>query len=143
LDAAGCLQRAEAELEHVARKLPVPVVVVHDQDQRRSPHAFCRLGRVKRKMLPLPAALSTQRRPPWSSTSFRERGRPSPVPSARFPSVACLNSSKIVSSSSDAMPGPVSATAISTCPSSSQAETSTRPSAGVNLTALDTRLKPI
>src|SRR5207302_1319903 len=77
------------------------------------------------------------------STSFRERGRPSPVPSARLPSVACLNSSKIVSSSSGAMPGPVSATAISTWPSSSRAETSTRPSAGVNLTALDTRLKTI
>src|SRR5262245_10382640 len=42
---------------------------VRDQ---RSHHASCLIGRVKRKVLPLPAALSTQRRPPWSSTSFRE-----------------------------------------------------------------------
>ncbi len=41
------------------------------------------------------------------------------------------------------MPGPVSATAISTWPSSSRAETSTRPPAGVNLTAFDRRLKTI
>ena len=77
--------------------------------------AFCRTGRVKRKVLPRPASLSTQILPPCSSTSLRESGRPSPVPSVLLPvGCACSNSSKIVSRSAAGCPAPVSATAIST-----------------------------
>ncbi len=43
--------------------------------------------------------------------------------------------------SSGAIPIPLSRTAISTAPSLGWAETSTRPSSGVNLTALDSKLK--
>jgi hypothetical protein len=50
--------------------------------------------------------------------------------------------SKIVSRSSVGMPGPVSATATSISWSSARAETSIRPSGGVNLTALERRLNP-
>src|ERR671936_312515 len=142
LDSAGRLEGAEAgELEHVARQLPVVRVVVDDEDDLPGHHASCRTGRVKRNVLPRPTSLSTQSRPPCSSTSFRESGRPRPVPSARLPSEVCSNSSKIVSNSSAEIPGPVSATAISTSPSSSRAEMSIRPSRGVNLTALEIRLK--
>ena len=49
-----------------------------------------RLGRVKRNVLPWPGSLSTQRRPPCSSTSLRESGSPSPVPSACLPSLRLL-----------------------------------------------------
>ena len=66
-------------------------------------HASCRIGRVKRKALPLPEVLSTQRRPPWTSDELPGEGEASPVPSARLPSIACLNSTKIVSSSSGAI----------------------------------------
>src|SRR5262245_9007060 len=111
LDSAGRLERAEAgELEHVARQPPVVLVVVDDEDDLPGHHASCRTGRVKRNVLPRPTSLSTQRRPLWSSTSLRDRGSPSPVPSAFLPSLVCSNSSKIVSRSSGGMPGPVSAT---------------------------------
>src|SRR5438105_530400 len=132
-EAARCLEGVEAgELEHVAGELPVVLVVVDDQDQLTH-GSSCRIGRVKRKVLPWPRVLSAQSRPPWSSTSLRESGSPSPVPSACFPSLACSNCSKIVSSSSAAIPGPVSATATSTCPSVVRAEMSIRPSAGGEL----------
>src|SRR6266576_231019 len=140
LDAARRLEGLEAgELEHVPGQLPVVLVVVDDQDQLAH-DTSCRMGRVKRNVLPLPGSLSTQRRPPCSSTSRRESGRPRPVPSACLPSLACSNSSKIVSRSGVAIPGPVSATSTSTWPSSRRADTSMRPSGGVNLTALERRL---
>src|SRR5215472_14698553 len=143
LDSAGGLESGEpGELVHVARELSVVGVVVDDEDQLTQ-ETSCWAGRVKRNVLPCPGSLSTQRRPPWSSTSLRERGSPSPVPSAFLPSVVCSNSSKIVSWSAGAMPGPVSAIAISTSPSSSRAETPTRPPSGVNLTALERRLNTI
>ena len=98
-------------------------------------------GSVKRKVLPSERRFRPRGGRRGAPDELPGEGRPSPVPSARLPSVACLNSWKIVSSSSGAMPGPVSATAISTWPSSSRAETSTRPSAGVNLTALDSEVE--
>ncbi len=101
-------------------------VVVHDQDRqpsqprdgpaRRGASASCGLDAqltVNRKVLPMPGSLSTQIRPPISSTSLAEIVRPSPVPPNRRvvePS-ACSNGWKIVSSFSAGMPIPVSATA--------------------------------
>ena len=67
---------------------------------------------VNQKVLPTPGSLSTQIRPPISSTSLAEIVRPSPVPPNRRvvePS-ACSNGWKIVSSFSAGMPMPVSAT---------------------------------
>jgi hypothetical protein len=40
-------------------------------------------GRATKKVLPLPGALSTHSRPPWSSTTARTMGKPSPVPALR------------------------------------------------------------
>src|SRR5205823_10425225 len=58
-------------------------------------HSAASTGRVKRKVLPRPTSLSTQSRPPCSSTSLRESGSPRPVPSSFLPSKLCSNSSKI------------------------------------------------
>ena len=68
---------------------------------------------VNQKVLPMPGSLSTQIRPPISSTSLAEIVRPSPVPPNRRvvePS-ACSNGWKIVCNFSTGMPIPVSATA--------------------------------
>ena len=67
---------------------------------------------VNQKVLPTPGLLSTQIRPPMSSTSLAEIVRPRPEPPNRRvvePS-ACSNGWKIVSSFSTGMPMPVSAT---------------------------------
>src|SRR3954452_8753687 len=141
VDATVRLEGAEAgEAEDVPRELPVLRVVVDDQDQLVG-HLYdsCSSGSVNRNVLPASISLSTHSRPPCSSTNFRESGSPSPVPSSRvvWP---CSNSSKISSRSAGAMPAPVSATAISTAPSTERAETSTRPSGGVNLIAFESRL---
>src|SRR5581483_8754381 len=141
-DPAVRLQRPEArELQHVARELPVLRVVVDDQDQLlRHRYAACLSGSVNRNVLPAPTAVSTHSRPPCSSTNLRDNGRPRPVPSRRVV-CPCSNSSKISSTSSGGMPAPVSATATSTAPSVNRADTSIRPSGGVNLIAFESRLK--
>src|SRR5262245_43456387 len=89
---------------------------------------------------PIPTWLLTQIRPPWSSTNFRHRVSPSPVPSC-FAALTptCRNSSKTASWSSGAMPTPLSLTETSTDPSTGTARTSIRPPSGVNLMALDNR----
>jgi hypothetical protein len=56
------------------------------------------IGSVKVKVEPRPTSLRTQILPPWSSTNFRERASPSPVPSAHFSAApTCRNSSNTVS----------------------------------------------
>ena len=74
-------------------------------------------GSVNTNVLPLPSSLSTQIRPPCSSTSRFDSARPRPVPSrCSAPASVCWNSSKMRSWSSGAMPGPVSATETRTSP---------------------------
>jgi len=80
--------------------------------------------------------------PPWSSTNFRQRVSPSPVPSAFFSAVPTWrNSSNTACWSSGAMPTPVSLTETSTNPSFGTAPTSIRPPSGVNLMAFDKRFR--
>src|SRR5437763_5478751 len=140
------LKRPEACMaQYVARELQVLLVVVDHERHlaSRAGHTGGSTGIVKRKALPSPGTLSAHSRPPCSSTKRRESGRPRPVPSSPAGEVprAWRNSSKIRSESAAGMPAPVSVTSTSTTPSVSRAETSTRPPVGVNLTALDSKLK--
>ena len=79
--------------EHLFEQAPVRGVVVDDEDGQVSQIDRVGNGRdrrggrpptakraVKWKVLPLPASLSTQRRPPINCTSLDEMVRPSPVP---------------------------------------------------------------
>jgi len=66
------------EGQHVPDELPVLVVVLDDQDARADQG---RTGSRKVKVDPAPTALATQIVPPCSSTNFRQRVSPSPVPS--------------------------------------------------------------
>ena len=79
----GRLESAVAAcLEDVSEQLHVLLVVLDDEDElvgQRSAHPP---GSVNTKVLPLPSSLSTQIRPPCSSTSRFESARPRPVPSA-------------------------------------------------------------
>ena len=80
-------------------------------------------------------------RPPNSSTIRRQSVSPRPVPSSwAAPRPPCWKDSKIFSRSSGAIPIPVSDTATTSSPASRRAWTATVPPAGVNLTALPTRL---
>jgi len=57
-----------------------------------------RTGSVNVNVEPCPTSLVTQIRPPWSSMNFRERARPSPVPSTFLSAVpTCRNSSNTAS----------------------------------------------
>ncbi len=67
-------------------------------------------GSVKWKRLPSPTVLSTLRSAPMLRSRWRLIVRPSPVPPAAAPLSVCVNASKILSSSSGSMPGPVSRT---------------------------------
>src|SRR3989441_955524 len=96
-------------------------------------------GSENEKVLPRPTTLSTQMRPPCSSTRRFASASPSPVPSLPRAVLVCSNSWKMRKMSSGAMPGPVSFTAKNTCPSLRRALTSTRPRSGVNFTAFDRR----
>src|SRR5713226_4101826 len=99
-----------------------------------------RNGMLNVNVEPAPAWLFTQIRPPWSSTNFRERASPSPVPSClTVLAPTCRNSSNTASWSSGAMPTPVSLTDTSTDPSTGTARTSIRPPSGVNLIAFDNK----
>ena len=82
--AASSVSKA-GETQHVPGEPQVLLVVVDDEDEvavTRSYPVGSR-GSVKRKVLPSPGTLSTQSRPPCSSTNFRESGSPRPVPSCR------------------------------------------------------------
>src|SRR5204863_529293 len=140
------LERAHAGvLQQVAGELHVLLVVLDDQDEIPIAHALTlsgagvRSGKVKVNVLPRPIALSTQIRPPCSSTNRFASARPRPVPSRERSEArrACWDSSRTRSWSSGAMPIPVSRTVTTTSPLPRRAATSTRPPSAVNLTAFE------
>src|SRR5262249_4597176 len=137
----GLEGREPLRLEHVAKELHVLLVVL-DHEHTPASHRYDLAGSVNTNVLPSPSSLSTQIRPPCSSTSFFESASPRPVPSrSSSPGSACWNSSKIRAWSAAASPGPVSATETQTSPSTRAVLTSTAPPAGVNFTAFERRLK--
>jgi len=93
------------------------------------------------KVAPSPWVLSTEIMPPCSSTRSWTYASPIPVPPwAEAPEdSACANRSKILLCRSGGMPGPVSDTSISAYSVVVDTETSTLPSSGVNLIALERR----
>src|SRR5882724_3369511 len=101
--------------QQMAEHLPVQLVVLDVEDGLRA-HAFVppsrRRGISIRKVDPRPSSLSTQIRPPCSSTNFLVMLRPSPVPPNSWLMVAspCRNSAKSAPILSAAIPIPVSAT---------------------------------
>ena len=98
-------------------------------------------GRRTSNRLPCPTCDSSVIRPPKSSTMRRHSVSPRPVPSSlAAPRPPCWKDSKISSRSSGAMPMPVSDTDTTSSPASRWARTPTAPPAGVNFTALPTRL---
>src|SRR6266850_4927269 len=129
-------------LQEIARELHVLVVVLHQQDQIAQPFTSTgrRMGSVNENVLPLPGLLSSEIRPPCSSTKRFVRVSPSPVPSRERSRPTCRNSSNTPAWSSAAMPIPVSRTSMRTCSFSRDARTSTRPPSGVNLAAFESRL---
>src|SRR5262245_50968883 len=129
-------------VEDVPEELHVLLVVLDDEDSSSTHGDEAEAGSVNTNVLPSPSSLSTQIRPPCSSTKRFERARPSPVPSrCASPASVCVNSSKIRSRSSGPRPGPVSATETRTSPLVRAALTSMPPPAGVNFTAFESRLK--
>src|SRR6185437_13087068 len=107
--------------------------VVDDENPGRFAHGHdSSLGRAKTNRLPCPGSLSTQMRPPCNSTRRLESARPRPVPSpCCTPTSVCWNSSKILSWSAGAMPGPVSVTDTYTSPAAHAVVMVTLPLAGV------------
>src|ERR1022692_208741 len=102
-------------------------------------------GMVKLSRAPLFGSLSTQMRPPCSSTKRLLMASPRPVPSL-MPLVvapAWWNASKTASCSSMGIPRPVSLTETVRRPRRSVASTQILPPSGVNLTALLSRLNKI
>src|SRR5439155_18774700 len=120
LDRDGDQERDEDEQPDRARR-PSLQRVLH----RGAPIAT-RTGSVNVKVLPLPGSLSTQIRPPCSSTKRFANDRPSPVPSRERSDCrrACWNSSKIRTWSSGEIPIPVSFTVTTMSPSARAALTS-------------------
>ena len=91
----------------------------------------------------MPGSLSISSRPCMTRTSSSVRARPRPTPSNErsSPVSACQNGSSARSSCSSSMPIPVSRTLRRTPPSSVGVRSSvTEPPAGVNFTALPSRL---
>src|SRR5438034_1883019 len=91
-----CLERPVARrLQDVAEELHVLVVVLDDEDLRAR-HDATPAGSENVNVLPWPGSLSTQMRPPWSSTRRFDNASPRPVPSrCPAPASVCWNSSKI------------------------------------------------
>ncbi len=104
---------------------------------------------VKWNRLPRPSSLSAQRRPPMRATRRAEMVKPRPVPPKRrvVETSAWVNGSKMDSSLSLGIPMPVSATlkwiAMEASDRDSTAAERTTSPAGVNLTALPSRLTRI
>src|SRR5216683_2935085 len=139
LRVVGLDRPVPVELQDVALQLPVLLVVLDDEDQLARHQ---RRGNVKVNVDPVPSLLSTQIRPPCSSTNFLASVSPRPVPSCFLASSlpTWRNSSKMAAWSSGAIPIPVSVTATSTAPSLRLAFRLIWPPSGVNLTALERRL---
>src|SRR5438034_1247696 len=140
------IRRLQQPVGRPAQQLPddLPVVlVVLDVEHRPLVHprppSACR-GTVKKKVDPLPSSLSTQMRPPCSSTSRFVILSPSPVPpySRVIAASTWRNSAKTFSTSSLGMPIPVSVTRYTSHSPSSRASMSTLP-CRVNLSALPAR----
>src|SRR6185436_20682998 len=96
------LERAvPRRLQHVPEERHVPGVVLDDEDLAATHHGAGGAdgtevaggtGSVNTKVLPFPTSLSTQMRPPWSSTSRFDSASPRPVPSrCSLPAAACWN----------------------------------------------------
>ena len=102
-------------------------------------------GRRSVKVAPSPGTLSTVRSPPIARARSRLMASPSPDPSLVrvSPVESCTNGWKIASCALAGMPGPVSRTCRHACAPSTPACTRTVPPAGVNLSALDSRLSTI
>src|SRR5262249_61634362 len=70
--------------EEIAHDLPVELVVLDEEDllvaHPASVASATRRGTAKEKVEPRPGSLSTQMRPPWSSTKGLVMLKPSPVP---------------------------------------------------------------
>src|SRR5499427_117928 len=131
--------------EEIAHDLPIEFVVLHEEDLLL-PHAASlasatRRGTAKEKVEPRPGSLSTQMRPPWSSTKVLVMLSPRPVPpnSRLMLASTWRNSAKMWSSWSAGMPMPVSDTLYTTSFPSRRAVMVTCPCL-VNLSALPTRL---
>src|SRR4029079_1261765 len=134
-----CLQRSVPALtQRSPPERQLPGVVLDHEDLVLDHHWTEGAGSVNEKVLPCPSSLSTQMRPPWSSTRRFDRANPRPVPSrCSLPAAACWNSSKIRALSSAATPGPVSVTEIRSSPSCRAARTATAPPAGGDLAAVE------
>src|SRR5438034_4990760 len=140
------IRRLQQPVGRPAQQLPddLPVVlVVLDVEHRPLVHprppSACR-GTVKKKVDPLPSSLSTQMRPPCSSTRRFVMLSPSPVPpSSRVIAASTWrNSAKTFSTSSLGMPIPVSLTRYTSDSPSRRTSMSTRP-CRVNFSALPAR----
>ena len=106
---------------------------------RASPGRRTLMGRRTVKTAPGPGSrLAAVMVPSCSSTTLRAMAMPRPSPP--FPRVAsppaCRNRSNTWGRNAGGMPGPVSSTVTSTCPSTAWTRTATAPPAGVNLMAL-------
>src|SRR4029078_1324122 len=140
----GLDSRVALETKHVPGKLQVLVIVFDDQDRPHTTSLFPS-GNVNVNVDPAPTSLHTPMAPPCNSMKRFVRGRPSPVPSS-FRGLfrpTCRNSSNMISRWSDAIPTPVSATAISNPETVVAARTVTLPPLAVNFTALDSRFSMI
>src|SRR5215475_5970974 len=101
--------------EQMTQHLPVQLVVLDVEDGLRAhalPPPSTRSGTSMRKVDPRPSLLSTQMRPPCSSTNFLVMLSPSPVPPNSLLMVASLwrNGAKSSAILSRAIPMPVSET---------------------------------
>ena len=137
------LERAvPGRLQDVAEQLHARLVVLDDEDLLAG-HGYAGLaGSVNTNVLPLPSSLSTQIRPPWSSTSRFESARPSPVPSrCATPASPCWNSSKIRSRSSRRDAGAGIGHRDPHLAVDLRRAHVDAPPAGVNFTAFESRLK--
>src|SRR5262249_15309342 len=131
--------------EEIAHDLPAELVVLQEEAlllaRAASRAAATRRGTAKEKVDPRPGSLTTQMRPPWSSTKVLVMLSPRPVPpnSRLMLASTWRNSPKMWSSWSAGMPMPVSDTLYTTSFPSSRAGMVTCPCL-VNLSALPTRL---
>ena len=91
LDSAAAFRSPSTRMRQWGHEISVGATPPQSLGSRRT-------GSVNVKVEPRPGSLCTQILPPWSSTNFRERASPSPVPSALFSAApTCRNSSNTAS----------------------------------------------